>query len=121
MKATHLHGVLVELLRQLTQLRPRLAGAGEFLQPVQLLHFGNRVRLLLQDLYDLEAAQARDQQGVVGLRPVTTHDLNCERGRPDPATHTHTHGVGITSVPSASTETAAFSETLVKKQRMLLV
>lgn len=88
LKATHLYCIFVKLFRQFSQLLPSLTGVGKLLQPVQLFHFGNRIWLLFYDLYDLEAAQARNQQSIVGLGPVTAHNLDRQCSCPNPEKHT---------------------------------
>ena len=97
---------------------PSLTGIRELLQPVQLFHLGNRIWLLFHNLYDLEAAQACYQQSIVGLGPVTAHNLDCQRSCPDPEKHTEPqHYKCSVWQGRSSPQKVAFSEKFIKKQR----
>lgn len=83
--APHLHCSLVEPLRELSQLSIQLFSRCILLQFVQLLHHSHGEGSLPQQLCHTEAAQARDEQCVVRLWPVTAHYLDCQACRANAA------------------------------------
>lgn len=87
-KTIYLHRILVELFWQLSKLLLRFMLVSKLLKPIQLFDFSNRIRLLFQQLQDLEPAEARNQQRIMWLGPVAADHLDCQGSSADPKTRT---------------------------------